>query len=111
MQELGLARERGAGPLERAAALDPHLARAVHHHLVHVRIRQQRVERPEPGGKAHHALRERGPLDVVESGRLAIHERAHLGLERGAGCRPVTGLVDQAAAQRVRELVERVHAR
>ena len=46
--QVGLAVEAHAGRLDPAAALDPHLARPVDHHLVDGGIAEQRLQRPEP---------------------------------------------------------------
>ena len=40
--------EADAGLLESAIALDPYAARAVHHHLAHALVTQERRERREP---------------------------------------------------------------
>ena len=51
--------ERDRGRLDLPAALHVHRAGAVHHHLVHRRVRQQRLERAEPAGQQQHPLAQR----------------------------------------------------
>jgi len=98
-----------AGALDPAAPLDVHLARPVHHHLVNRRIRQKRLERPEPGGEQEHAPAESVALGAGQRAGLPIDERAHLGLERGIARLPGAGPLDQPLAQRDGKVIQRLH--
>ena len=97
--------------LDPPAPLDVHLPRPVHHHLVHRRIGQQRLERPQPGGEQQHPPAQRLALVARQRAGLALHQRAHLRVEPGAAGLPRPRPLDQPLAQRDGQVIERLHAR
>ena len=110
VHQLRLACELHPRPLEPAAALHVHRPRAVHHHLVHRRVREQRLEGAQPRGEQHHPFAQRLPLGLGQGRRLALDQRADLLVEPGFARLPGACPFHQPRAQRSGELVQCLHA-
>jgi hypothetical protein len=109
MHELRRTVETGARRCDAPVTLHVHAPVAVHHHLVDGRIRQQWVQRPESRGEAENALGQPLSLGPGQRRSLGRHELAHLLLDRRVVGRR-TRVLDQALAQRARQLLEGLHA-
>jgi hypothetical protein len=73
--QLGRRRETHVGALQAPATLDPHRRHPVDHHLIDVRVAQQRLERPQPERPLGHARHERLARTHVQQRRLTLHQR------------------------------------
>ena len=111
MHQLGLRAEADTRALEAPAPLHVHRLEPVHHHLVDRRIRQQRLERTEPGGEQQHPVAQRLALHLRQRTRLALHQLVHLRVEAGRARLARARPLDQPCAQRDREVIESLHGR
>jgi hypothetical protein len=102
--------EPDLGRLDTAAPLDVDALVAVHHHLLHLRVGEQLLERTEPDGLAEDQLTETLAGRGLEDRGVFVHQLAN-GLRQraqpsatGGGLRPAP--LQQAPPQHGRQLVE-----
>ena len=74
--QVGLALEAHAGRLQPPAPLDPHRRGAGDHDLVHRRVGQQRLQRPEPERPLRDPRDELRAAVLAQHARLAVDQRA-----------------------------------
>jgi hypothetical protein len=108
--ERPLGGEADAGALDPAAALDVDQVVAIHHHLLHRRIRKQLLERAESDRLAQDQLAEAVTGGGLEDGSVLIHQlpyRLRQRRERSrSGCGLGAAALDQAVPELPRQLVQ-----
>ena len=102
--DLFLAREARVAAFEAAGALDPDRTRPVDHHLLDLRVAQQRLERTEAERALGDELDEVVARRLVEQRGLAVDQRSDARVQVLLDSLP--GAVEQARAQVVGEAVE-----
>ncbi|WP_445151149.1 hypothetical protein [Baekduia sp. Peel2402] len=117
MAQISVAGERHIGACQATATLDPHRPvepRAVDHDLVHVRVGQQWLQRPEAERPPRDPRGEVFTRAGVQHAGVTVDQRANASGQRDvvAACRSGgAGLGQQALTEAIRQVFDVGHAR